>query len=548
MTYLAVPIFGRSIDALRRDRGAAIEAGADLLELRVDLTEGVSNEDLHALRETAGAPTILTIRSAAEGGQWDRDDDDRLGRLIELGPMADYIDVELATWQRSANVRHKVGLALKRAAHVSQADGQEDISHPGKRKLILSRHDLQTRPPRLQADFLAMVAESSCSVPKLAWRARTIRDNFEAFELMRQSPRPAIIICMGELGLPSRVLAPKFGAFATFASLAAEVETAPGQLTIRQMKDLYRWDTIDQDTQVYGVIGNPVGHSLGPRLHNATFAAVGENAVYLPLPVCPGYEPFKAFLTEVRARPWLDFRGFSVTLPHKENALRFLREVGGMVAPLAERIGAVNTLILDGGGGLAGYNTDCRAAMTAIVEGVRKARNQGAAGIVGGMGEGDPRLLAGLRVAVLGAGGVARAIVAGLVEAGAEVTIYNRTAATGTALAQAFGCRAGLWSDRGEITADLLVNCTSVGMSPAPEDSPIPASALSPGMAVFDVVYTPRRTKLLREAAERGCATIEGVDFFILQALAQFELWTGREMPVAAFRRIVERHIDAGPK
>ena len=323
MTFIAVPIFGNTVEEVRSARDAAVQAGADLIELRVDLMEGVSDEDIRSLRDDAGHPLILTIRSSAEGGHWDRPDDERISRLIELGPIADYIDVELATWRRSANVRHKIGLAQKRAGHVSQADGKEEIYLASKRKLVFSRHDIQGRPPRLQTDVLAMLSEPSCSIVKLAWQARTVRDNFEAFELMCTSPKPAIVICMGADGLLSRILARKFGAFATFASTNEKNGTAPGQMSVGQMKDLYRWDAIDAATAVYGLIADPVAHSLSPVVHNAAFAAMGCNGVYLPMRVDASYESFKAFMVEVLARPWLDFRGFSVTVPHKEKRLAF---------------------------------------------------------------------------------------------------------------------------------------------------------------------------------------------------------------------------------
>jgi 3-dehydroquinate dehydratase/shikimate dehydrogenase len=379
----------------------------------------------------------------------------------------------------------------------------------------------------LQTDFLAMLGESLApspakkTIPKLVWPARTVRDNFEALELLRQSPRPPIIICTGDEGLASRVLARKFGAFATFAAVAAGREAAAGQPSIADMKNLYRWDTIDAQTRVYGVLGDPVQHSLSPRLHNAAFAATGENAVYLPMRILGSYESFKAFMVEVAARPWLDFRGFSVTIPHKQNALRYLRETGGTIDPLAQRIGALNTLTLAPDGHLTGHNTDCPAALEAITTGLTCQDTD----------------LAGLPVAVLGAGGVARGVVAGLADAGADITIFNRTEARAEALSHTFACRHRPWKDRLQTDATLLVNCTSVGLWPDVGASPMPADALVPGMTVFDTIYTPRQTRLLREAAQRGCPTIDGLSMFILQARSQLQLWTGQP-PAPEFLRL----------
>jgi 3-dehydroquinate dehydratase / shikimate dehydrogenase len=538
MTFLAVPVFGSTIEQIRTARDAAARAGADLVELRIDLMEGVSDDDIRSLRDEQGCPLILTIRSAAEGGRWDRPDDERISRLIELGPIADYVDVELATWQRSANIRQKVGLALKRAGHVSQADGREEIYLSAKRKLILSRHDFQGRPPKLQGDFLAMLTEQASSVVKLAWRARTVRDNFEAFELMRTSPRPAIIICMGADGLLSRVLAGKFGAFATFASVAEEGETAAGQLSIARMKQLYRWDSIDVRTAVYGVIGDPVQHSLSPAVHNAAFAALGCNALYLPMRVDASYESFKAFMVEVLARPWLDFRGFSVTVPHKENALRFLRENGGQVDALAERLGAVNTIRISAESPrpheplLSGCNTDYPAALEAVRTGLNC----------------QPPQLAGRTIALLGAGGVARAVVAALTDVAAKVTIFNRTETKARALADLFGCDCKPWDDRLRTDAALIVNCTSVGMWPDVETSPLPAGVLHPGIAVFDTVYNPHPTRLLRDAAAAGCVTIDGLTMFVEQARRQFQLWTGLQPQAELLRLTAETALSASSR
>jgi 3-dehydroquinate dehydratase/shikimate dehydrogenase len=240
--------------------------------------------------------------------------------------------------------------------------------------------------------------------------------------------------------------------------------------------------------------------------------------------VGPSYESFKAFMAEVQARPWLDFRGFSVTIPHKENAVRFLREVGGELDPWAARAGAVNTLTLAPEGRLAGHNTDGTAAIQAICAGLNCPKGK----------------LGGLQVAVLGAGGVSRAIVGGLTEAGSRITVFNRTEEKAKRLAEAFGCRHLPWDERVRADAGLVVNCTSVGLWPNVDASPMPAEALKGGTAVFDTVYNPLRTRLLREASEHGCTTIDGMGMFVLQAEAQFRLWTGRDPAPEVFRQAAE--------
>jgi 3-dehydroquinate dehydratase/shikimate dehydrogenase len=522
MTHLIASISGETIVEVRERIGHAIDAGADMIELRVDLMEGVSDEDLLRLRENAppGVPIILTIRSSAEGGEWDGSDMDRISRLIDLGQIANYIDVEWEAWQRSANIRQKIGLALQRheGAEAPRNEGNE------LRKLILSRHDFRGRPTSLHSDLLGMTSTPDCDVPKIAWRARTVRDNFEAFELMRDTPKPIIAICMGEEGLPSRVLAKKFGAFGSFASIAAGHETAAGQLSLDQFRKTYRWDRINPSTKVYGLIGDPVAQSLGAVLHNAAFEHLGHNGVYLPFKVAAGYESFKAFMVELLARPWMDAAGFSVTIPHKENAFRYLTERGEEIDAAARDLRAVNTLEICADGSLRGSNTDAPALLTVIAD----------------MMEG-PAGLRGVRAAVLGAGGVARAAVASLVKAGAEVTIYNRTPDRAQALAQEMNCRWSSWEERVETGCRLVLQCTSVGMVPAAEQTPVPTERLIPEMTIVETIYRPRETRLLREARARGCRTVEGLEMFLSQAQGQLECWTGQRIELDRLRAWLER-------
>jgi len=521
MTLLAVSIAAPDIDELRTRAHAAREAGAGLIELRLDHLESLPIQHLASLCASLRpeSKVLLTIRSRAEGGAFDGDDADRFSRLIEVGPLADYLDVEWATWQTSANIRQKVGLALKRAGHVSQASGIEEIEHAGPRKLILSQHDTASRPSTLTSDLVNMVAEESCDVPKIAWRARTIRDNFEAFELMRSSPKPPIVICMGDDGLMSRVLAGKFGAFATFASLRPGTETAGGQIDIDTLQSMYRFQSIRSTTRVYGVVGDPVAHSQSPRLHNSGFASDTFDAVYLPMRVLPGYESFKAFMVEVMARPWVDLCGLSITAPHKENAFRFVTENGGTLDAIDRKIGALNTIMLGGPGmvdhpeaKLVGLNTDHRAAREILCNAL-----------------GDADKLAGMRVSILGAGGVARALLAMLVDAGAEVTVFNRTRSRAAALAVEFNARDADWNDRPG-NPDLLINCTPIGQTPDIQASPVQADRLT-GFTVFDTVYSPDDTQLLRDAVRGGCPIVRGKSLFLRQAAKQYEVWTRKPAP-----------------
>jgi len=211
-----------------------------------------------------------------------------------------------------------------------------DIPRERRPGLIFSVHDFAGRPEMLYS-LMEELNKSLCDVNKLVWTARSIRDNLEAFELLKTREKPTIALCMGQAGLISRVLSKKFGGFLSFASLDANSGTAPGQISIAEMKKLYRWDAISPSTKVYGVVGSPIMHSMSPAIHNAGFDAVGFDGIYLPMLVEPGWESFKAFMETFLAFEPLHLRGLSVTLPHKENAMRYLAEKGAEIEPLRSR-------------------------------------------------------------------------------------------------------------------------------------------------------------------------------------------------------------------
>lgn len=518
-------------EALERATEAARD-GASLVEWRLDALadgeEGVAAA-LRLIRESP-LPCIATCRPRWEGGAYDGDDRDRIAFLEALGTAEHaprYLDVELAAFQRSANLRQKVELAVD---HERQP---RDL----KTSLILSSHDFQTRPADLARRVAAMQAAASCAVCKVAWRARSLRDNLEAFELLRQRGKPMIALCMGPFGLPSRVLAGKFGGFLTFASAEGAAATAPGQPSIRELRDLYRFDRIGPATRVYGVVGWPVEHSRSPLLHNRGFDLVGHDGVYLPLPIPPEWEHFTATLGALIDDPALDFRGASVTLPHKEHLLRFVKERGGQLDAASEAIGSANTLVVGEDGGLLGLNTDAAAALeTLIVEGpVERARM--------------PRL----RAAVMGAGGAGRAVAWALADVGVKVVLFNRDRGRAERLASelsgrptAAGGTASVTVGRPEAIAcgcfEIVVNCTPVGMrgGPEPDGSPLPQEfPFEPGVTVFDTVYTPRLTPLLREAQSRGARTVGGTGMFLRQAAAQFAAWTERTAPMGEWTALL---------
>ncbi len=521
MTLLTVPITVHDRPAALADAARAAALGADLVEYRID-TFVDDLDDIQQLVAESPLPCIVTCRPTWEGGDYDGDEMHRIS-LLEHAGLGDqgitpaYLDLELKAYQTSANLRQKVGLVID---HPDQP--RPDVTAG----LILSSHDFLTQPPDLDRKLMAMAEAPACRVIKLAWRARSLRDNLEAFEILRRKLKPTIALCMGDAGLPSRVLAKKFGALLTFAALDPAAGTAPGQPTIRDLKHLYRWDAIREDTAVYGVIGYPVGHSMSPAFHNAGFDETHFNGVYLPMPIPPEYEHFKATVLS-----WLDyeplhFRGASVTIPHKANLLRFVEEQGGTIEPLAATIGAANTLTKRDDGSLYASNTDYAALLDATCEALSIEREA----------------LAGKTVGVLGAGGAARAAVAAFTHTGSHVTVYNRTLDKAEALASQFGATALGMNQLGSREHEVLINCTPLGMSPKIDATPLPAEAqhlLGPGVVVFDTIYNPLETVLLRDAKAAGCVTINGADMFVRQGAAQFELWTHQTPPLDVFRRVL---------
>jgi shikimate dehydrogenase len=269
---------------------------------------------------------------------------------------------------------------------------------------------------------------------------------------------------------------------------------------------------ITAGTGLYAIIGNPVRHSLSPVIHNNVFKRMGFNAVYVAFEV----SNLKEALAGIKA---LGIRGASITLPYKTDVVPFLSEVRGV----AQRIKAVNT-ILQEDGRLIGYNTDCAGAIEALEERVS---------------------LNGKRVWLLGAGGASRAIGFGLRETGCEVIVVNRSFEKGESLAKELGCGFMPLSSLSLPEPDVLINATSVGMEPNEAVSPVPKTFLRRGMTVMDIVYRPLRTKLLAEAEEQGCRTIDGLEMLARQGAAQSEIWTGRRPGIDEIRKDLRKAIES---
>jgi 3-dehydroquinate dehydratase/shikimate dehydrogenase len=376
--------------------------------------------------------------------------------------------------------------------------------------LLVSFHDftrtkgLEKAADRIEAfrpDFVKVVST-----------ARTLADNLAVLRLIEDRSLSAQVvgIAMGEEGLVSRVLGPRAGAPFTFASFTETVATAPGQVSAGTMNDLYRLDHLDQATRIFGVAGNPIAHSLSPRMQNAAFRRENVNAILLPLKT----RSLADLLTLVRELP---LSGVAVTMPLKQEVLPHLANMDA----LTSRIGACNTLRTAADGKLYGFNTDVAGVVRPLEKRIK---------------------LKGARIAVLGAGGAARAAVFGLVDQGAEVLVVNRTHETAVALARQAKAKSLKHELLVKTRFDVLINTTPCGMAGNRDALPIAEKELNAGL-VFDMVYNPLETPLLKLAKSRGIPVVSGLEMFVQQGARQFEIWTGKPAPEAEMLRVVELEL-----
>jgi len=372
-------------------------------------------------------------------------------------------------------------------------------------KVLLSMHDFRKTPkfPR----GLAVPARGGANAIKVAAMARSLSDSARTLRLARQS-RDVVAVAMGEIGLPARVLALREGSALAYAPVASA--TAPGQIPLRDLKHLYSAHELTRATRVFGVIGDPVGHSLSPLLHNTGYIAAKKDAVFLPFLV----EDLKDFL---KALPEFGVRGFAVTLPHKQKIFACLDDV----EPLAEKIGAVNTVTVGTNGKLYGKNTDYLGVLHSLEKKLH---------------------LRGSRVVIYGAGGSARAAAFAVKLAGAQVFICARRREAARALAKAVDGEAIQRSALRTQKFDALLNATPIGMHPHEKVSPLAKSELNCSL-VMDLIYRPMRTKLLSLAASRRIACVSGVEMFLAQGFAQWEHWMGSRAPESIMRNAVLRAL-----
>jgi 3-dehydroquinate dehydratase/shikimate dehydrogenase len=476
-TRLCVTVTGATTAELRKRRDAVTDA--DLLELRLDTVS-----DPNAAGALAGRrmPVIVTCRPSWEGGQFTGSEDERRRILADaLDQGADWVDIE---WR---------------------ARFDDLIARVGGRRVVVSMHDYDGVPSDLPARVQSMRA-TGAEVVKVAVAAKRLADCVPLLDLGAQASGRGnlVVIGMGEHGVPTRILAARFGSAWTYAGALREI----GQLDAQMLVKDYGFASVTGATDVYGIVGGSVAHSVSPAMHNAAFRATRTNAVYIPLPAISADD----FATFGRS---IGIKGASVTIPHKVTMFDRVDEV----YPVARRIGAINTIRVESKRWI-GSNTDAQGFLEPLRSRVS---------------------LDGIRASLLGAGGAARAVAVALASTGCSLRIHARDRVKAEQVAALTSASVGSWIPEPG-SWDLLINATPMGTFPRVDETPI-AKALLTGRYVYDLVYNPPVTRLLREASEAGCQTIGGLDMLVTQAQEQFQWWTGARAPAGVMREAALKRL-----
>jgi len=441
----------------------------------------------HFVESHSGVVIIATCRRLASGGRF-------------RGSIASQLDLLL---KASAAGCQLVDIELQTAQKCKPAQLQKLRGRSG---LILSFHDF--RATKKLSETLEKMRAFPADFYKVVSTATNLSDNVTMIQFLgREADKQSIIgICMGEQGIISRVLGVRAGSVFTFASVSPGEETGSGQVTAQDLRSLYRIEQVDAATRVYGVAGDPVAHSLSPAIMNAAFRRENVNAVYLSLHA----KTLKDLLTCVREIP---IHGLSITMPYKEAILQHLDNTDSHTT----KIGACNTVVRAQDGKLYGFNTDTSGVVRPLERRLNTLENA--------------------KILVLGAGGAARAAVFGLKERGAEVYILNRSSAPAQKLARRAHARSIKRADLKKYAFDVIINATPVGMGNTRE-TPLQEKEIN-ARYVFDMIYDPVETRLLKLAKERGAQIIPGLEMFVHQAARQFEIWTGKPAPQDDMMQVV---------
>jgi 3-dehydroquinate dehydratase/shikimate dehydrogenase len=496
---ICVSVCGEA-NEFRQSVARAAEIG-DLIELRLDCLPEDNRESWPELVGVTSLPIILTLRPDEQGGKANVSLKDRL-----------------KFWSSIENVQERVMFDVELDV-ISDALANEALDTS---RIICSHHQFEGEIADVESVYECMVPQPA-AVLKIAVRADDAIDCLAIFKLLERAKREGrelIAIAMGQAGVMTRILGPSRGSFLTFGSLDDDTATAPGQLTARELRDVYRIDRINRQTQIMGLIGHPVAHSISPQIHNAAFAGSDADAVFIPFEV----QNIDAFMGRMvrKATREIDWnvRGLSVTAPHKTAVIQHL----DWLDPAAQEIGAVNTVVVTDDA-LLGYNTDGPAFLETLSGRIDSFEN--------------------LRCAVIGAGGAARGVVWALKHAGAAVSLFVRNSAKARSIGDDFQTAIHELAKTNFKEFDVVVNATPLGTRGAHQsDTPVQAEQLRGMRLAYDLVYNPLDTQFMREAKMAGCETIGGLEMLIAQAVAQFKLWTGADPNVATMRAAAEKALD----
>ena len=438
------------------------------------------------------AIVIATCRRAQNGGKF-------------KGSVAAQLDVLLKCAAAGCQI---VDIELESAQALKAGDLDK---LRGRAVLLLSSHDF--KHTRKIGDTFAKMKPFAADIYKVVTTATTLYDNVQMMKFLQENhDRYSIVgLCMGEQGIISRVLGLRAGSTFTFAAASAGEETGPGQITAQELRSVYRIDSLDTATRVYGVAGDPVEHSLSPIMMNAAFRREAVNAVFLKLHA-------KKLDDLLACVPDIPLSGLSVTMPYKEDIISALEKTD----PTTAQVGACNTVVRGQDGRLFGFNTDVSGLVGSLEQHVN---------------------LQGAKVLVLGAGGAAKAAVYGTKNRGAEVFILNRTAENAQKLARKLHAKSIKRTDLAKMEFDVIINATPVGMG-GNGSMPLTDKELK-AKYIFDLVYNPLQTKLLATAKAKGLHTISGVEMFVQQGAQQFQIWTGKPAPLSEMRYVVTRELEA---
>src|SRR5579871_758330 len=486
---LGLPDTGTLLDHARREA----QAGETFLEFRLDyLPEPCKGADLIRgfLEQFPDCIIVATCRRHQNRGKFNGSIEEQLAildRAVHHGAHA--IDVEIETAE----------VAPER---LSQFRGRAQV--------ILSYHNYEATPP------MDTIVNRMLRVPADAYKvvttARKPSDNVRVLAAAKALPRHRmVVLAMGELGFPTRVLSPVFGGIYSYAAPLYAEGTAAGQVSAKYLRHLYRVEKLTKAAKIFGVIADPVRHSISPTVHNRAFQARRMDAVYLPFLVSPAH--LRDFFSMAEKLP---LAGFSVTIPHKQKIIRYLDAVD----PLARRIGAVNT-VWRKAGKWRGANTDAAGVTEPLKRMLRLPKSS---------------------VLIVGNGGAARGAACALSDAGAKICLVGRNADRVRALAKVCGAEALL---REQLTGrhfDAVVHATPLGMFPNIKECFF--NGTIPAEIVFDMVYNPLETELIKRARQQGKNVIPGVDMFIEQAVRQFEIFTGEAAPKAVMSKAASEALE----